>query len=637
MSLFNIGLSGLNTAQNALTTVGHNISNAATAGYTRQNTLIASAGGQYTSSGFFGQGSNTTSVVRVYDEFLTGQLRNAQSASAQLSTYSSQIGQIDNLLADQTGGIAPLMQKFFAAVQGVSDTPADPAARQNMINAGQSLTGQVRAANSYFQQLRDGVNTQLQSSVTQINAYSQQLAKLNDQITRATAAGGGQPPNDLLDQRDQMVSQLTQLVGVKVVPQDNTYNVFVGNGQPLVMGSNSYDLKAVQSSADPSRITIAYTQANGNVTEMDESTLTGGSVGGLLKFRTESLDPAQNAIGRLSVTLAQTFNDQHKLGVDLTGQIGGNLFKLGTPVTLPKSSNTGTSLVSASISNTSLLTTSDYTLTYDGTNYSLTRMSDNTVVATQAGATATYPLTLSADGVDVKIPTAMSANDSYQIQPTRNVAASMDMAITDPAKIAAAGPLRVSAGTTNTGTGTAKVSNVAQGFSLPATTITAKFNGANYVFTDATGAPVVPTSGPTPSGTATQYAFNGVTVSFDGTPKTGDSFTLAPNLSGVSDNGNALALAKLQTTKTIGGVSSYNDAFAQLVNDVGSRAKSVQIASTSQDSVTTQVQTAQQGISGVNMDEETVSMLRFQQLYQANAKVIQTATTLFDTIIGIGR
>ncbi|NUA27059.1 flagellar hook-associated protein FlgK [Cupriavidus basilensis] len=637
MSLFNIGLSGLNTAQNALTTVGHNISNAATAGYTRQNTIIASAGGQSTSSGFYGQGSNTTSVVRVYDEFLTGQLRNAQSASAQLSTYSSQIGQIDNLLADQKGGMAPLMQAFFGAMQGVSDTPADPAARQNMINAGQSLTGQVRAANSYFQQLRDGVNTQLQSSVTQLNAYSQQLAKLNDQITRATAAGGGQPPNDLLDQRDQMVSQLTQLVGVEVVPQDNTYNVFIGNGQPLVMGSNSFDLKAVQSSADPSRTTIAYTQANGNVIEMDETTLKGGSLGGLLKFRTESLDPAQNAIGRLSVTLAQTFNDQHKLGVDLTGQIGGNLFKLGTPVTLPKSSNTGTSLVSASISNTSQLTTSDYTLTYDGTNYSLTRMSDNTIVATQAGATATYPLTLSADGVDVKIPTAMSANDSYQIQPTRNVAAAMDMAITDPAKIAAAGPLRASAGTTNTGTGTVKVSNVAQGFSLPATTITANYNGANYVFTDATGAPVVPTSGPTPNGTATDYSFNGVTVSFDGTPKTGDSFTLAPNLNGVSDNGNALALAKLQTTKTIGGVSSYNDAFAQLVNDVGSRAKSIQIASTSQDSVTTQVTTAQQSISGVNMDEETVSMLRFQQLYQANAKVIQTATTLFDTIIGIGR
>ncbi|WP_454733797.1 MULTISPECIES: flagellar hook-associated protein FlgK [Cupriavidus] len=639
MSLFNIGLSGLNTAQNALTTVGHNLSNAATPGYTRQNTIIASAGGQYTSAGFFGQGSNTTSVVRVYDEFLTNQLRGALSSSAQLSTYSDQISQIDNLLADQKGGLAPLMQNFFAAVQGVSDTPADPAARQNMLNAGQSLVGQMRASNAYFQQLRDGVNTQIQSQVTQVNAYSQQIAKLNTQITQATAAGAGQPPNDLLDQRDQLVQQLTQIVGVKVVPQDGVFNVYVGNGQPLVMGSTSYDLKAVQSSDDPSRTTVAFTQSNGNVYQMDESALKGGSLGGLLQFRSETLDPAQNAIGRLSVTLAQTFNDQHKLGVDLTGQIGGDLFKLGTPGVIAKSTNTGISGITAAISDTSQLTTSDYTLRFDGTNYNLVRASDSKVVATQAGATATYPLTLSADGVDVTIPaaTSMGTNDSFQIQPTRNAAAAMDMAITDPAKIAAGGPLRTSNGTTNTGTGTVKVGSVAQGFALPASTITATYNGTGYVFTDAAGNPVTPTTGPTTNGTATEFSFNGITVSFDGAPKAGDTFTLAPNLSGVSDNGNALALAKLQSTKTIGGVSSYNDAFAQLVNDVGSRAKSVQIASTSQDSVTTQVNNAQQSVSGVNMDEETVSMLRFQQLYQANAKVIQTATNLFDTIIGIGR
>lgn len=638
MSLFNIGLSGLNTAQNALTTVGHNVSNAATTGYTRQNTIIASAGGQYTSSGFYGQGSNATSVVRVYDEFLTGQLRGAVTASAQLSTYSAQISQIDNLLADQKGGLAPLMQKFFAAVQGVSDTPADPAARQNMLNAGQSLVGQMRAANSYFQQLRDGVNTQLQSSVTQVNAYSQQIAKLNDQITRAVAAGGGQQPNDLLDQRDQLVSELTQIVGVKVVPQDNTYNVFIGNGQPLVMGTASYDLKAVQSSADPSRTAIAYTQGNGNVVEMDDSTLTGGSVSGLLKFRSETLDSAQNAIGRLSVTLAQTFNDQHKLGVDLTGQVGGNLFKLGSPSVLPKSTNAGNSLVTATISDTSQLTTSDYTLSYDGTNYNLVRMSDNKTVS-QPGAAATYPLTISLDGVDVQIPTAMPANDSYQIQPTRNIASAMDMAIKDPAKIAAAkAPLTGSAGAANTGTGTAKVTNVAPGASKPLTAITATYDGATakYIFTDPTGA-AVPSTGPTPNGSAQDYVINGITVSFSGTPANNDKITLTPNASGASDNGNALVLAKLQSAKTIGGVSSYNDAYAQLVNDVGSRAKSIQIASTSQDSVTTQVMTAQQGVSGVNMDEETVSMLRFQQLYQANAKVIQTATTLFDTIIGIGR
>ena len=145
-----------------------------------------------------------------------------------------------------------------------------------------------------------------------------------------TAASGGQAPNDLLDQRDQAVSKLTELVGAKVVVQDGgTYNVFVGNGQPLVMGSDSYDVKAVPSSSDPSRTTIAYTLPNGNVVESEPGAVTGGSIGGMLRFRSETLDSAQNAIGRLSLAIGESFNDQHKLGIDLNGAIGTDVFSLG--------------------------------------------------------------------------------------------------------------------------------------------------------------------------------------------------------------------------------------------------------------------------------------------------------------------
>jgi len=636
MSLFNIGLSGLNTAQNALNTVGHNLSNSATPGYTRQNTIIASAGGLYSSQGFIGQGSNAVTVQRVYDAFLTGQLRGAQTSSAQLSTYSTQIAQIDNLLADQTSGLAPLMQKFFSAVQGVADTPADPSARQNLLSAAQALVGQVRSSDQYFKQLQSGVNTQLQSSVTEVNAYTKQIANLNTEIAKATAASGGQPPNDLLDQRDQAVSELTKLIGAKVVVQDGgTYNVVVGNGQPLVIGGNSYDLQAVPSSADPSRTVLAYTLPTGGAIEMADSSVSGGSIGGLVQFRSETLDGAQNAIGRISLALGQTFNDQHKLGIDLNGQVGGDLFQVGQATVLPNTRNTGTAQVTASITSTSSLTTSDYTLKFDGTNYSLVRASDNKTVA--SAAVGTYPMQLdSGDGFSLQITAGMQPGDSFLVQPTRNAASAFNVLIQDPAKIAAAAPTRVSAGAGNSGTGTVTLGNVASNFTMLGSTITATYNGAGYTFTDAAGKTVTP-SGSSTSGTAFSYTINGQTVTFDGAPKAGDTFTLAPNTGGVSDNSNALQLAKLQNAKTIGGVSSFNDAYAQLVNDVGSRAKSVKIASTSQDSITSQVQAAQQSVSGVNTDEETVSMLRYQQLYQANAQVIQTASTLFDTIIGIGR
>ncbi|SCV00347.1 Flagellar hook-associated protein 1 [Cupriavidus necator] len=640
MSLFSIGLSGLNTAQNALTTTGHNFANSATEGYSRQNTIVASAGGQYTSQGFYGFGSNTTTVSRVYDEFLTGQLRGATSASASLAAYSDQISQIDNLLADQKGGLAPLMQKFFAAVQAVADTPADPAARQGMLSAGQALVGQVRSASNYFKQLQAGVNEQVGTAVTQVNAYTKQIANLNQEITRLKAASGGQPPNDLLDQRDQAVAELTRLVGAKVVVQDSgTYNVFVGNGQPLVMGNDAYDLKAVASAADPNRTVVAYTLPSGTVIESEPGAITGGSLGGLLQFRTETLDAAQSAIGRLSLAIGQSFNTQHKLGIDLNGVAGTDMFELGSAATIPNANNTvKTTVATAKIDNASALTTSDYKLHFDGINYTLTRLSDNQQVVTPvpAGGVASYPLQFSADGFTVEINAAMGTNDSFTIQPTRNAATGFDMAISDPARIAAASPARADAAASNKGNGTASLGKVAPGYSLPAGTITARFDGTKYVFSDANG-PLATQPAPVSNGSNTDYTLNGLTFSFGGTPATGDSFALSSNAGAVKDNGNMLALAKLQNAKTIGGVSSFSEAYAQLVNDVGTRAKSVKIASASQDSITTQIKTAQQSVSGVNMDEETVSMLRFQQLYQANARVIQTAGTLFDTIIGIGR
>ncbi len=354
MSLFSIGLSGLNTAQNALTTTSHNFANAATEGYSRQNTIVASAGGQYTSQGFFGMGSNTTTVTRVYDQFLTGQLRGAQSASSALSTYADQIGQIDNLLADQKGGLAPLMQKFFSAVQAVADTPADPAARQGMLSAGQALVGQVRSASNYFKQLQSGVNEQIGTTVDQINSYTKQISNFNGEIAKLKALSGGQPPNDLLDQRDQAVSELTKLVGAKVVVQDGgTYNVFIGNGQPLVMGNESYDLKAAPSAADPGRTVVAYTIPGGGLRESESGTITGGTLGGLLQFRSESLDSAQNAIGRLSLAIGQAFNDQHKLGMDMNGSIGTDMFTLGTATTLANANNTGGALAQTTITNAS--------------------------------------------------------------------------------------------------------------------------------------------------------------------------------------------------------------------------------------------------------------------------------------------
>jgi flagellar hook-associated protein 1 FlgK len=252
------------------------------------------------------------------------------------------------------------MQNFFTAVQGVANTPADSAARQQVISSAQSLSSKFRSTDQYLSDLNESVNDQISGSVEQINTYAGKIASLNQQISMMSAVAGGQPPNDLLDQRDQLVSELGQIVDVKVLEQDNgKYNVFIGSGQSLVVGDRAAMMKAVPSAADPTRTAVALVGLAGNVSELKDNVLDGGSLGGLMSFRTQTLIPTQNAIGRLSIALGSAFNDQHNLGVDLNGALGQDFFTTATPTIYSNAKNTGTWAVSAAVTDANQLTTSD--------------------------------------------------------------------------------------------------------------------------------------------------------------------------------------------------------------------------------------------------------------------------------------
>lgn len=554
-SMFYTGLSGLNVAQAALVTTGHNTANVNTAGYSRQTAQVASSGGIYAPGvGFFGTGAKTTDVTRSYDQYLTSQLNQAQSLNQSLTTHYTQVSQIDNLLANQTAGLAPQLQTLFTNVQAVANTPADPSARQQLISSGQAVTNQFRSMDQYLTGLNANVNDQISGSVDQINTYAEQIANLNKQVAMLSNATGGQAPNDLLDQRDQLVNDLGKLVGTKLVVQDGgQYNVFIGNGQTLVLGDKATKLAAVSSASDPSRITIATVNAAGKAVDVQESMISGGSLGGLLQFRNETLSNAQNSLGRIAIALSDTFNAQQNAGFDLNGAAGTNFFSQASPEIIKNGRNTGDLVLMPSFSATSQLSTSDYRLNVTtGPSYSLTRLSDNQDMALPAtfpatGSPATFDgLTLTFSGGTAK------PGDSFLIQPTRTGARDLAVVLIDPAKMAAAG----SPFTANTG--------------------------------------------------------------------------------GVSDGSNALLLGALQNKKTIGGSSaSFNDAYGQLVSTVGNKARQIQISNTAQTSLTLQIRTAQQSVSGVNQDEETANLLMYQQMYQANAKVIQTASTMFDAVLGI--
>jgi flagellar hook-associated protein 1 FlgK len=435
----------------------------------------------------------------------------------------------------------------------------------------------------------------------------------------------------LLDQRDLLLSQLNKLVGATTITQnDGTINVFIGNGQNLVVGQQFMKLAVLPSITDPSRMDVGYV-LGATITPLGQSSLQGGSVGALLAFRANDLDAAQNALGRVAMGLALAFNEQHQLGQDLSGVPGADFFAAPTPGVAAASGNSGGAVIAAAVSNAGALTTSDYRLTYTGAGYTVTRLSDNTTTAY-----ASLPQTL--DGITLSIQSGSANNgDSYLIQPTRNAARDIALSMGSPAQIAAAAPIRTAASGANTGSAMISAGSVNAPPPLSVNLqqpVTLTFTGAGAFNVSGTG-----TGNPTglvyAPGTAISY--NGWTIALQGTPAAGDVFTIVSNTGGAADGRNALLLAGLQTRNMLaGGTTGYQGAYSQMVSEIGNTTRQIEVISQAQEKVVEQAMQSQQSLSGVNLDEEAANLLRYQQAYQAAGKMIQIASTLFQTVLDLG-
>jgi len=632
--LYSIGSSALNNAMAGVVTSGHNIANANTPGFSRQVVEQQTNSPNFVGVGFIGQGATVGAIRRIYDDFLGQQVTQANSQGSQLSTYLERMQRIDGLVGDPTAGVAPALADFFQGLQAVAAQPADMSARQSLLSAAQSLASSLNSTAAQLGQLRDAANSDVQSSVARINTLSSQIAALNDSISLSSAAAGtGQQPNDLLDQRDTLIADLNKEVGANVVKASNgSYNLFLANGQALVLGSQAYKLGTVRDAADPANtqvtISIGSTQMR-----LQPGDLSGGRLGGILGFRQGGLTDAQNALGRLAISVAAGVNDQHSLGQDLNGALGGAFFKVGSPTVISNATNTGTGVVSAGIAGYGALEASDYNLSYDGTNYTLTRLSDNKVV----GAVGGLPQTV--DGVTIGLASgAPAAGDQFLIQPTRAGAngASFSVLLSDLRGIAAAAPIRTAAGLNNAGTGTVSAGTV----NAPPPPDVNLQQPVTITFTSATTFKVTGTGTLNPVGVAytagANISYNGWTIQISGTPAANDTFTVGPNTNGQGDNRNARLMASLQTqTLMANGSATYSDAYAQFVSQVGNKTHELQVNSDAQTNLATAVQSAQSNLSGVNLDEEASNLIRYQQAYQAAGKMVSIAGVLFDTILNI--
>ncbi len=625
--LLRTSLSGMQAFQRALEITGHNIANANTPGYSRQVAEFTSRPGVNNGVGFIGSGTQISAIKRIYDTLLGQQLNTATTSFSRFDAINSLSSRLDSLLADPNTGLNKGLQSFFSAVQDVSNDPGSVTARQVLLGEADGIVQRFRAIDQRLAETETEINQRVVQSVEDINFFARAIADLNTKISRSGGPGDPQP-NDLLDQRDTLVRKLAEQVSVSTAKQDDgSLSIFIGSGQSLVIGSEARELAAQGSNFDPTRLEVVYKGVAGN-SRLDTN-LVGGTLGGLLDFRSQMLDPTRQSLGKTAVAFAQSFNSQHAAGMDLRNALGGDFFGIGAPTTLVSGANTGSGTTVASVTDISAMTGEDYVLSYDGASYSLTRSLTGEAVPLSGTGTAASPFT--AEGISIVVGGAPAAGDQVMIRPARDAASSLSVVITDPQAIAMAAPTRTSRALSNLGDASisgpttidasdpAFLSGAVIEFTGPSTYT---INGAGaFAYTD--GAPIT---------------INGSEFTISGAPQVGDQFTLEANLGASGDNGNGRLLSDVQTAGLMdGGSISIIENYGQLVAGVGSATRQVQSNVDAQGVVLNNIENAQLSRSGVNVDEEAANLIRFQQAYQAAAQVVAVAGTLFDSLINATR
>jgi flagellar hook-associated protein 1 FlgK len=622
-----IANSALAAAQTALRTTGNNIANVNTPGYSRQ--VVELVPQQGSAGGFFvGQGVAVAGVRRAYDALLTNQAHQATAASGAARARALQLGQLQNLFAEPDSSVGAAIDQFFRAVHDLSQRPADPAARQALLGSARQLAARFNDAGDRMQELRHGTDQQLRLETDRVNRAAQEIAQLNGKI--ALALGSGRNPNELLDQRDAAIRRLSESLQVTTVAQDDgSVNLFLASGQALVVGGAANTLALASDASDPTRLGMGV-MVGSQLTPLPPDRLGGGRIAGLMQFRNDDLPRIENELGRLAVALTSALNAQHRLGNDRNGAAGGDLFLplLPEAFAAPDNGNPATQ-VSAAFVDATQLVASDYRLSYSAGQYTLTRLADG-----QAWTAATPAFTEDGLAISLGPPAALppAEGDSFLIRPFRGASRNLALAIAQPAAIAAAAPVVASAAAGNGG------SLVVD--DLSALSPRSPNLAAAATITFGPGNTYTVVSGPvTQSGTYTP----GLPIDFDGrwritlhgAPQPGDEIHIGPS-SGSGDNRNLLRLAQLQSAALLDGAPPAA-AFAAAVAKLGAEVQGAQFVDVAQQGILDAALNAESSVSGVNLDEEASRLIQYQQQYQAAAKLMAIAGSLFDELLSIGR
>jgi flagellar hook-associated protein 1 len=622
--VFGISVSALQAFQQAINVTSNNVANASTPGYDRESVNLTEAIPQAAGAATIGAGVVVSGIDRAFSQAAANQLNTSQSTLGQLNALQNYANQIDNLFGTTIGGLSTALQGFYSAFSDVANNPTSTASRQALIGQAQSVASSFQNASSELNSLNTDVNSHITADVTQINSIAKAISTLNNQIVTGTAQDGGQPPNELLDQRDQLVSNLSQLVGISTTTDPNgALNVFVGNGQPLVLQGQVTSLTTVANQFNATQLEISTSATSAVIS----NNITSGDLGGLLAARTQVINPALNQLGQIATAFSATVNSQQAQGLDLSGNLGAPIFSVGTPLATGSARNTDAVTASVTVNANGLgaLTANDYVLSFVGGVPKLTNTSDGTSVTPAGAGTVASPYT--AAGISIVLSGTPANGDQFLVQPTATAADSLKVVLSNPAQIAAAGAVKTTAAGSNTGAAT-----ISSGTVLNSTDANL-LSPVTIAFTSPTtytvngGAPNAYTSGG-------NIDVNGWEVQISGAPAAGDSFNVTSNAGGTGDNRNALIAANAQNVGVLqNGTTSITGGVSALITGLGSQAQQIKTAQSAQSAVNAQALTSVQSTSGVNLDEEAASLLQWQQAYQAAAQALSIGNSLFASLI----
>lgn len=544
-SLMNTGISGLNAAQNMLNVISNNISNAHTTGYNRQQQVLQQANGTQHGFGFVGNGVCVTSVNRAFNHFVIGQLRESQSQNGAMKTYYNELSKVDNLLAENENSLSSQINNLFSSLNKLTSNAGDASIKQTVISDLNSLVSQFNKTENNIKNQMTNINNELNNNIDQVNNYLQQIAELNQKISKLQAVSGGNEPNALLDQRDQLVNELSEIIGITVTEQNGQYNLSLANGLNLVQGSSVNLLSVQPSNDDPTLNTIIYMHNSGATQELTSQNIASGRLNGLLAFRDGPLLNARNQLGQIALNLAERFNEVHMSGVDINGNQGQKLFDYHKSEAIANLKNQGNASVNIDFNSTVDIKASDYKIEFDGNNWIVTRLFDQTQITPQIENGK-----LVFDGLSIEINGEPMSGDCFTLKPVANIASSLQLLVKDVNQLA---------------------------------------TGIN------------------------------------------------DNENGAGDNRNVAKLLAIQNEKLVNSTATLNSAYTALVSYIGSETQTAKVSAQSSQNITQQIYEQNQSIAGVNIEEEYISMQVYMQYYQANAKVIDAATTIFDTILGLAK